>query len=155
MNKTEKLAFDWLKRKGFKDIVFQKRRSPDFITEGGSYEVKRGYRLKTGEIKILFSSSEQRQTLINEKTQILVFLEDREPFDILLPEELNKHRVRDIILQDWWGEAVIQIRCSKQTEKRFKKFVIDSDAHNYEEALIILLDRADRPRIAVEPAERP
>jgi len=49
-------------------------------------------------------------------------------------------------------DDLIYIRCSKTTAKRFKRFVLDTDVANYEEALIILLDRAERPRIAVEPA---
>jgi len=50
---------------------------------------------------------------------------------------------------------LIYIRCSKTTAKRFRRFVLDVDAKNYEEALIIALDRAERPRIAVEPAGKP
>jgi len=52
-------------------------------------------------------------------------------------------------------DGLLYIRCSKKTEKRFKQFALDIDAKNYEEALIILLDRGvERSRIAVEPTEK-
>jgi len=58
-------------------------------------------------------------------------------------------------------DRVLRIRCSRDTEKRFKRFVIDSEAPNSEKALINLLDRSERlkelepGRIAVEPAGKP
>jgi len=57
-------------------------------------------------------------------------------------------------------DRVLRIRCSRDTEKRFKRFVIDSEARNAEKALINLLDKAERlkelepGRIAVEPISR-
>jgi len=52
----------------------------------------------------------------------------------------------------------LRIKCSKETQRRFKRFMIDSEAPNSEKALINLLDKAERlkelepGRIAVEPA---
>jgi len=57
-------------------------------------------------------------------------------------------------------DRVLRIRCCKDTEKRFKRFVRDSEAPNSEKALINLLDKAERlkelepGRIAVEPTGR-
>jgi len=58
-------------------------------------------------------------------------------------------------------DRVLRIRCCRDTEKRFKRFIIDSEAPNSEKALLNLLDRSEHlkelepRRIAVEPAERP
>jgi len=52
-------------------------------------------------------------------------------------------------------DDLIYIRCSKATGKRFRRFVLESDAENYEGALVILLDRGEHRRIAVEPAGKP
>jgi len=57
-------------------------------------------------------------------------------------------------------DRMLRIRCSRETEKRFKRFVVDSEATNFEKALINLLDKAERlkdlepGRIAVEPVGR-
>lgn len=41
MNKTEKIAYEWLEKQGKKDIVFQGHTSPDFVdSEGFGYEIK-------------------------------------------------------------------------------------------------------------------
>ena len=41
MNSTEQKAFKWLKQHGAKDIVFQIRKNPDFLTSNlGGFEVK-------------------------------------------------------------------------------------------------------------------
>ena len=99
MNKTERLGYKWLIRQGFKEIVYQRSRSPDFLTEKGGFEVKRGYKLKTGDIKILFTPG-QREILISKNAKVLVFLDDPEPVAIIPPDELDKRKVGNIILHD-------------------------------------------------------
>jgi len=54
-------------------------------------------------------------------------------------------------------DRVLRIRCCRDTEKRFKRFVVDSEAPSSEQALLNLLNRSERlkdlepGRIAVEP----
>jgi len=57
-------------------------------------------------------------------------------------------------------DRTLRIRCTRETEKAFKKFVIDSEAPSSEQALLILLDARKRLkelqpiRVAVEPVGR-
>lgn len=100
MNKTEKLALSWLKRRGVKDIVFQKHRSPDFLTGEGNFEVKRAYRLNDGTIKVLFGVG-QKKVLVEHKAQVLIFSENcREPLDIVSTSELMLDHIRSTILHE-------------------------------------------------------
>lgn len=48
-------------------------------------------------------------------------------------------------------QTILFIRCGKNTAKAFKRFVIDTEAKNYEEALLILLEKAKElkePRVS-------
>lgn len=106
MNKSEKKAYEWLKKKGYKKIVFYGNRTPGFDTEEYCFEVKRGYKLKTGEIKILFRAG-QREKIKDKKGKVLVFMDDSEPLDILEPDEIMENRVRNIILHNVGGNKII------------------------------------------------
>lgn len=69
MNETEELAYNWLKdHEGCTNIAFQKRGTPDFLTDKGGFEVKRIYGLNS----VLFSP-DQRAKVISTKSKTLVF----------------------------------------------------------------------------------
>lgn len=118
MNKTEKLAYDWLKSRGYRDIVYQKR-GPTFLTGDKGFEVKRAYPLKAGGIKIIFQVGE-REKLIKQGYSVLVFSEDKqEPMEILAPEELKQKTLRGIIFHEYGS--------SKGSTKIRVSFKIDQD----------------------------
>ena len=57
MNQTEQLAYEWLQNQGIakQDIIFQSKKTPDFLTPVGEYEVK-----KSQGKKILFSGDQEK-----------------------------------------------------------------------------------------------
>jgi hypothetical protein len=74
MNKTEKLAYNWLLSKGIsaKDIFFQKKASPDFLTVIGNFEVK-----KTHNFTVAFTNK-QLPLLNDDKTTFLIYFKNSE-----------------------------------------------------------------------------
>jgi len=75
MNKTEQRALRWLESKGYKDITFGHKRTPDFITSNGElFEVKR---LKGR--NIYFSDNQFAILQSQPQTMILVFNSSNEP----------------------------------------------------------------------------
>lgn len=126
-NKSEMMAYEYLKKTGHKNIIFRYSKTPDFKTSKGCYEIKRGYPMKTGDIKILFTK-EQRQKIINCKGMVLVFLDDPEPIDIIKPDEIHLDKVRKIILHDT-GEGIkkpVFVRFDSAIVKRID-LLIDKD----------------------------
>jgi len=105
MNKSEKKAYEWLKKKGYKKLVFYGNRTPDFDADEECFEIKRGYKLKTGEIKIVFGAG-QREKIKDKGGKVLVFMDDDKPLDILKPDEIMENRVRNIILHDAGGNKI-------------------------------------------------
>lgn len=104
MNKSETLAYRWLRKVLGEDceIAYQKRRVPTFDTDKGKFEVKRGYRTKTGEYVVLFPPG-QRRKLMDMGVQVLVFTDKPEPIAVIKPEELVLEKVGNVILHDYAG----------------------------------------------------
>lgn len=109
MSKSEKLAYSWLKKSGFKEIIYQKKRVPTFLADNKRYEVKRAYSLKTGGSKILFQPGE-REALKKQNVIVLAFSENREPIGIIQPDELSHDDVvRGILFHDVGGTSKVRI----------------------------------------------
>jgi hypothetical protein len=104
LNKSEALAYEWLRRTlGERcEVIYQKRRVPTFITDKGKFEVKRGYKTKTGEFLVLFPPG-QRRKLMDMGVQVLVFAGGDEPIAVIKPEELSLEKVGNIVLHDYAG----------------------------------------------------
>jgi len=73
MNITEQKAYDWLVKQGYTGISFSGRRTPDFVTVQGSFEVKRS-RNST----ISFGATQIEQLSVLPAT-VLVFDDNAEP----------------------------------------------------------------------------
>jgi len=85
MNKTERLAHDWLIKEGYTGLVFRSARTPDFLTEQGkSFEVKR---LRNGTIWFSYDQFEHMLTVDN--SCVLVFSYNRTPDAIISIEDLR------------------------------------------------------------------
>jgi hypothetical protein len=99
MNKTERLAYEWLRAR-YGEVIYQKR-APTFLTDGGGFEVKRAYPLKAGGVKIIFQSGE-RERLIGEGCRVLVFSESKgEPVEVLSPEDLKGKMARGVVFHEY------------------------------------------------------
>ena len=69
MNKTEKLANQWLQSQGYKDIVFRHSKTPDFLVDEGKL-----YEVKTQRNKSIYFSASQYQTISRyENVDVLVY----------------------------------------------------------------------------------
>jgi hypothetical protein len=92
MNKTETKAYNWLLNKGYKpkDIVFQKRNTPDYLTsDRKGYEVK----LKYGS-SIWFYRNQIDALKSMDDAEILVFDKESEtPFLIIPSKELLENKI--------------------------------------------------------------
>lgn len=125
MNKTERAALDWMKRRGFKGIIYQgKKKAPCFLTSEGSFEVKRAYLTRTGDVKILFPHGE-KELLKREKARVLVF-EDRSktPLETILPEELDSKKVRNVILHDTtYGKVLVAVSLNEDLVRELDNYV--------------------------------
>ena len=69
MNQTERLAYEWLVKEGYTNIVFRSNDTPDFLTEQGAFEVKRLYG------NSIFLSDGQYEKLANTRAKLLIFLD--------------------------------------------------------------------------------
>lgn len=88
MNPTERKAHEWLLAHGAKKITYQGRKSPDFITDIGNFEVKRLY----GET-VLFTQL-QIPMLSSNNLMFLVYREtDEEPLRLTPNELTNKFKI--------------------------------------------------------------
>lgn len=104
MNKSEEKAYNYLKKEGYHNITFRTNQTPDFKTDNGYFEVKRGYETKTGDFKILFSPN-QRDKIQKVNGKILVFVDGDKPIDILQSDEVKLTRIRKIILYNICSEG--------------------------------------------------
>ncbi len=85
MNITETKAYNWLKTKGYKDVVFRRNITPDFVTDNGEmFEVKKS-RNKT----IRFSPGQYNSLKKARGVKILVFDGGNEPEEIIPFDELR------------------------------------------------------------------
>lgn len=79
MNKTEVKAKHWLEKQGYKNIIFQNRRSPDFlVSEGIGFEVK-FVRRNT----VTFSRRQWHQLHEHPNVKILFWADGDEPLHIV------------------------------------------------------------------------
>ena len=156
MNKSERKAYSYLKKRGHENIVFRPHKTPDFVTKNGQYEVKRGYVMKLGDIKILFNKN-QRKKIIETKGCVIVFTDKyEEPVDILEYKELTERKVRKIILhdiEDGIGDKIQQtVRFEKDTIQKIdvlinkKKF--DSRPQIIRRAVNDFLEQQEREIVA-------
>jgi hypothetical protein len=87
LNKTEQLAYQWLKEHGVTEgsIVFQPHRSPDFLTDIGKFEVKstKGKTIVVGENQLQLLEAK-------EATTFLVYTEDNVEPLVLTSQELQE-----------------------------------------------------------------
>jgi len=100
LHKTEELAYNWLLRKGWKpeDIVYQRIKTPDFLTRKGNFEVKRAYITKKGNVKILLTDRQIEQIQKND-AKILVFTENKEePIAIIEPSQTSQAIVGEVMI---------------------------------------------------------
>jgi len=127
MNKTEEKAYEWLKKTGHKHIIFRGK-TPDFQTDKGFYEIKRGYVTRTQLIKILFSYN-QREIIHKSGATTLVFLDDKpDPIAQIKPEDIFKDRIKNIILYDIEkNKRHIVFRIDKDDLEKIKKLVEDGE----------------------------
>jgi len=106
MDKTEKKAYDWLMTKGYtpKDIIFQKRKNPDFLTSDG-----KGFEAKRLRQRTLWFTSNQFEELKAKEAVTLGFRdESMEPFLILQASDLKEgivEGVRIAVTKPSYGEA--------------------------------------------------
>jgi len=80
MNVTEQKAYRWLEQHtGYSDLVFQQRRSPDFLApDGTGYEVKK---VRNG--TILFTDAQWMSLQKHSRVKVVVFNDGSEPLDIV------------------------------------------------------------------------
>jgi len=123
MNKTEKKAYEWLKKTGHKHIIFRGK-TPDFQTDKGFYEIKRGYVMSTQSIKILFSYN-QRELIQKNNAITLVFLDDKpDPIAQIKPQDIFKERINNIILYDIEKNMrIINVRIEPEDLEKIREFV--------------------------------
>jgi len=144
LHKTEVLAYKWLLSQGLrkKDIVYQKRKTPDFLTPKGNFEVKRAYKLKNGKIKILLTDRQIGEIQKN-NAKILVFDENRsDPIAILEPNQLSGFLVGNIVISKiiYKPGINLSLRLDDETYWQFKKVKARLKAETNEQCLKKLLE---------------
>src|SRR3989442_1268507 len=94
MNQTEVLAHAWLKRQGITDIVFQPRKTPDFLTPKGNFEAKRVYG------NVVYFTAGQKGRITETKSTVIAF-EDGYPDPVLTlkPNDLEKETMNGFIIK--------------------------------------------------------
>lgn len=93
MNKAEEAAYNWLKTQEL-NPVYQPRKTPDFLTESGGFEVKRLYGHS-----ILFTPG-QVEKVRETNSKVLVFSNGgKAPLVIIEPEDLSKQIVSDFMIK--------------------------------------------------------
>lgn len=87
MNKTEQLAYQWLKEHGATEgsIVFQPHKSPDFLTDIGEFEVK-----STNGKTIMVCENQLPLLEAKEATTFLVYMKDSVEPLVLTSQELQE-----------------------------------------------------------------
>lgn len=123
MNTTEQKAFNWLLTQGYtnKDIVFQKRETPDFLTsDNKGYEVKLLY----GNVVWLYNN--QIEELYNmDNTFVIVFDKNKKnpnPVSIIPSKKLKENKIIDGIKIVRYYTDKEQIKEKEITNKNLKEF---------------------------------
>ncbi len=132
VNKTELMALEWLKKKGYKeeDIMKRSHTSPDFICQDGKrYEVKFLYGNR-----ILFYSTQIK----NLKGSDIILVFDRAGFVTKFLWEDRKNIAMDLKVIEQKDRTTIQIR--NKTLKRLKTLRI-TERDTYDEILNRLVDK--------------
>jgi ribosomal protein S27E len=120
MNVIEQKAFEWLKGQGAKEIRFQRRASPDFITDIGLFEVKtvnsgvisftpNQFHILTGqkEVKYLI------YTVGNSEPLLLTYLEIKRKFTLFNKKTSVAFSYKEKVIQEQ------QIMSSKKEDSTF------------------------------------
>jgi hypothetical protein len=130
MNKTEQIAYKWLQTQNVGGISFDRRGTPDFHTDHGSFEVKRVYGTDT----ITFSR-DQRQKVIDSGAKVLIFRDgDEAPSVVLEASDLvpnigsktanvMKKGIRIHIFEDEGG-PMIRVRADVRVKMAFDEWWI-------------------------------
>lgn len=106
MNKTEKIAKEWLENNGIQGLVFQRNCSPDFIDANGL-----GYEVKLSRNNSITFSSGQVDALIERKNVTVLVMEKNNPNPIA---QIPINEIKD---KDTWHNY--RIRCYSTKEKPF------------------------------------
>lgn len=134
MNDTEKKAYRWLLKQGFKkeEIKFQYGANPDFITEKGGYEAKT---LTLG--KYVTFTKAQTEDFKESDVTILVFSEEQEPIAIGTFNEIQSkfhcYTVRNV--------GKIMVSLSEGLEKKLRRKVKE-DYADKRGAISIIIEKA-------------
>lgn len=141
MNKTEKLAHDWLAKQGYTNIVFHSNSTPDFTTDTEPFEVKK---LDSHTITFTHKQFGELQRLTGVK--ILVFNGEANPIANIPFAEINDNR------QEWHDIRIRQtpprthpiktITVSPSTYDKFMSYQEYSESR--EGILLKLMDMADK-----------
>lgn len=150
MYKTEELAFKWLLNQGYKekDIVYQSRRSPDFIlSDGKKFEVKKLYG------RVIWFTAEQFDIIKEENTTVLVFdLETPEPLAIFTMDQLEPNAVVDgikITVKPPFKRTTVSV--SSKTKQRLFKLMgslisVDGRDRSLDDVINELIDVFEKKR---------
>jgi len=149
MNDTERLAYEWLKSKGYKNIVFRPSRTPDFKTDQGYFEVKKGYMAK-GYINVVFYSG-QREKIRDTKAYTLVFNDKKEPIVIINPSDIMRDRIGNVILHDSGIDKQFDVLCKEYSHLNSKDIYRNATVGNNG---MIVLPREVRAFMGVKPGDK-
>jgi hypothetical protein len=127
MNKTQTAAYQWLKAR-CTGIAFNRRKTPDFYTDQGSFEIKKIYGTNT----VVFSYRQLDSTL-KAKSKVLVFKEGASgPFTTLEPSDLEggitSVEKKGILLRmsdEGSDNTVLKIRTDEDAILAFGQWVAD------------------------------
>ncbi|MEM2941448.1 MAG: hypothetical protein QW304_07870 [Thermoproteota archaeon] len=153
LRKVEDKAYRWLLSQGYKNIVLQPSKSPDFIVDGVGYEVKRGVQLATGALKVLLTAR-QWNAIKDTNTYILVFRDfDNEPYRKIHVRNIDPVGGRnsvDNVFFHIYGMERVNLVLDADTYKKVMAMCreIDSSRPRIEDILsIALLIRESDPRL--------
>lgn len=110
MNQTERIAFEWLKNKGYKEqeILFRSSKTPDFVcNDGKRYEVKLAY-----SNQILFSKSQIKY--LKDGDYILVFNNRDFMVDEFLWKNRNKSKFTIKVIDYMKNRRILKISAENQ-----------------------------------------
>ena len=94
MNKTELKAFKWLQKQGYTNVIHQGRKTPDFRTSGGFFEVKLAYG------HTLNFTSGQVEKIVGADAKVLVFDDDHDdPVLTVDPDSLEQGLISGFIIR--------------------------------------------------------
>jgi len=140
MNKTEQKAYRWLLQHGYseKDIVYQRRRSPDFLTsDKKGFEVKKLY----GKNVIKFGPTQFSGLKSLKNVTVLVFAEDTDELITQFPSnKLEKNGVINGIKIFATDYGLIHLEIKKETHKRLLSRKVEWELDSIDEVITRLLD---------------